>query len=118
MKNILILAVVAADIFKANPNLDRFHQTADGQAFYNDSDARLHAKSLKDKTVKVVNKGDAAAAPAEDKKAAKPEPAVDVIAAIEAAEDIAALEQYKGDTRTTVVAAFNKKTEELTKPAE
>lgn len=117
MKNILILAVVAADIFKDNPALERFHQTSDGTPFFNDGDARNHAKTLKDKTVKVVNKSDVAAAPAEDKKA-KPALAADVIAAIEAAEDLAALEQYKDDTRPTVVAAFNKKTEELTKPAE
>lgn len=117
MKNILILAVVAADIFKANPALEKFHQTSDGQAFYNDSDARLHAKTLKDKTVKVVNKGDAQATAAEDKKV-KPASATDVIAAIEAAETLEALEAYKGDTRATVVAAFEKKTAELTKPAE
>lgn len=42
------------EIFKTNPNLKEVHITSDGQAFYNDSDAKLHAKSLKDKSVELI----------------------------------------------------------------
>ena len=42
------------EIFKTNPNLKEVHMTSDGQAFYNDNDAKLHAKSLEDKNVELV----------------------------------------------------------------
>lgn len=42
------------EIFKTNPNLKEVHMTSDGQAFYNDNDAKLHAKSLEDKKVELV----------------------------------------------------------------
>ena len=42
------------EIFKSNPNLKQVHMTSDGQAFYNDNDAKLHAKSLEDKKVELV----------------------------------------------------------------
>lgn len=42
------------EIFKTNPHLKQVHMTSDGEAFYNDNDARMHAKSLKDKTVECV----------------------------------------------------------------
>jgi len=108
LKNILILAVIAADIFKANPNLETYHETSDGEAFFNDSDARNHAKTLKDRTVKEVKKGDV--------KKALPK-AIEAVAAIEAATTIEDLEAFKEDTRASVVAALAKRTTELT-PAE
>jgi hypothetical protein len=42
------------EIFETNPNLKKVHMTSDGQSFYNDSDARMHAKSLEDKKVELV----------------------------------------------------------------
>lgn len=42
------------EIFKTNPNLKEVHMTSDGQAFYNDNDAKMHAKSLEDKKVELV----------------------------------------------------------------
>jgi hypothetical protein len=42
------------NIFETNPNLKEVHMTSDGESFYNDNDAKLHAKSLKDKTVELV----------------------------------------------------------------
>lgn len=42
------------DIFITNPSLKEVHMTSDGQSFYNDNDAKMHAKSLKDKIVELV----------------------------------------------------------------
>lgn len=39
------------EIFKANPNMDCFFETTDGNAFYTESAAKNHAKTLKDKKV-------------------------------------------------------------------
>lgn len=41
-------------IFESNPNLKEVHMTSDGQCFYNDNDAKLHAKALEDKAVELV----------------------------------------------------------------
>lgn len=41
-------------IFQSNPTLKEVHITSDGEAFYNDTDAKAHAKTLKDKLVKLV----------------------------------------------------------------
>lgn len=42
------------EIFENNPQLKEVHVTADGQCFYNDGDAKNHAKSLQDKKVELV----------------------------------------------------------------
>ena len=42
------------EIFKSNPNLKEVHMTSDGQCFYNDNDAKMHAKTLEDKAVELV----------------------------------------------------------------
>ena len=41
-------------IFKIRPNLDHYYKTSDGQAFFNESDAKMHAKTLKNKKVDKV----------------------------------------------------------------
>ena len=41
-------------IFESNPQLKQVHVTADGECFYNDGDAKMHAKSLEDKKVELV----------------------------------------------------------------
>ena len=38
--------------FKGNKNIEVLHQTADGQCFVKESDAKAHSQTLKDKTVK------------------------------------------------------------------
>lgn len=43
-------------IFKAHPSLEVYYKTADGQPFYKEHDAKNHAKTLTDKTVKKVEK--------------------------------------------------------------
>ena len=42
------------EIFKQHPNLEKVYVTSDGTAFYQENDAKNHAKSLKDKTVEIV----------------------------------------------------------------
>lgn len=41
-------------IFKSNPNLKKAYITADDTAFYQEGDAKTHAKTLSDKTVETV----------------------------------------------------------------
>ena len=44
-------------VFKKHPNLSKYYETSDGTPFFRDHDAKNHAKSLKDKTVKTVERG-------------------------------------------------------------
>lgn len=46
------------EIFKANPQLDCYFETTDGECFFTDNAAKDHAKSLADKTVKTHHKSD------------------------------------------------------------
>lgn len=41
-------------IFETHPNLEKVYVTSDETAFYQETDAKNHAKSLKDKAVEVV----------------------------------------------------------------
>jgi hypothetical protein len=43
-------------VFSRNPKLDVYFRTSDGVAFFTQNDARNHAKTLKDATVKKVTK--------------------------------------------------------------
>jgi len=42
------------NIFENHPNLEKCFSTSDGEHFYNENDAKNHAKSLEDKTVEPV----------------------------------------------------------------
>ncbi len=44
------------NIFEQHPNLKQYFKTADGQAFYEHSDAKLHARTLEDKSIETVEK--------------------------------------------------------------
>ena len=46
------------EIFKANPQLDCYFETTDGECFFTDNAAKDHAKSLAVKTVKTHHKSD------------------------------------------------------------
>ena len=41
-------------VFEQNPKLEKYYGTSDGEAFYNENDAKNHAKNLEDKTVETV----------------------------------------------------------------
>lgn len=55
-------------IFKNNPELKEFYQTSDGQAFFTENAAKLHAKTLKNKSVFLVEKSAKTAAQVESVK--------------------------------------------------
>lgn len=42
------------EIFEQHPNLEKVFVTTDGQAFYNENDAKNYAKNLEDKAVETV----------------------------------------------------------------
>ncbi|WP_395049404.1 hypothetical protein [Flavobacterium sp.] len=41
-------------VFEQNPTLEKYYGTTDGEAFYNENDAKNHAKKLEVKTVETV----------------------------------------------------------------
>lgn len=43
-------------IFKLHPNLEFYYKTADGQTFYTHEDAKQHARKLKNKEIKKVER--------------------------------------------------------------
>lgn len=43
-----------SDVFKNNPKLEKYYGTSDGESFYNENDAKNHAKNLEVKTVETV----------------------------------------------------------------
>lgn len=45
-------------VFKNHPHLKQYHETSDGVKFHTEDTARAHAKSLKDKKVKKVERSD------------------------------------------------------------
>jgi hypothetical protein len=46
------------EIFKANPQLDCYFETVDGECFFTDNAAKNHAGSLAEKTLKTHHKSD------------------------------------------------------------
>ncbi len=42
------------EVFEQNPNLEKYYGTSDGEAFYNENDAKNYAKNLDDKAVEMV----------------------------------------------------------------
>lgn len=47
---------IAQGLFATNKTLNEVHITSDGTAFYSVSDAKNHARTLKDKTVETVKR--------------------------------------------------------------
>lgn len=45
-------------IFEKNPHLKEYFKTSDGKSFYSENGATNHAKTLEDKTVTPVKRGD------------------------------------------------------------
>lgn len=116
-------------IFKVHPHLEKVYVTSDGQKFYQENDAKNHGKTLKDKTVEPVY-NQSKLEKAEDvniedtgasKEVIKDTPKEDwkvVLGKIEKAETLEELDQFKADTRPSVVKALAAKKEELSKPAQ
>lgn len=76
-------AKVAAEVLKANPDINEVHVTSDGTAFYTRNDAQNHANTLKNREVYSHKRESAAArakkddAPAPAATPAAPAPEVD-----------------------------------------
>jgi len=45
---------MSKSIFEANPNLKKYFKTSDGESFYKEGDANLHAKGLENRKVTPV----------------------------------------------------------------
>lgn len=115
-----------------NKSLKSVFVTSDNIPFARENDAKNHEKSLESdgKVIEVTRseieslKEPSAPASTEggeggDSTASKPAKAADLIASIESAETVEAVDKILGeDSRVTVVAAANKRKEELTAGSE
>ncbi|NIJ45057.1 hypothetical protein FHR24_001496 [Wenyingzhuangia heitensis] len=100
------------EVFQEHKNLKEYHETSDGNKFFDALMAKNHAKGLKVKEVKSYKR--------EDHKPKKKEKVVklsaeDRIKAVEVLETIEAVEDaLKDETAKTVLTAGEKRIEELT----
>ena len=102
------------DIFNNYPTLQVYYKTTDGQAFFQESDAKNHAKTLENKKVEPVER------PFEELEGKTTKEvreyainAKDSIALIKEATTVEALEVFADDERKSVVEAYAKKFAEL-----
>ncbi|MDH1880934.1 hypothetical protein [Empedobacter sp. GD03797] len=105
---------MSQDIFKKYEALQVYYKTADGQPFFQESDARNHAKTLDNKKVETVER------PIEEIEGKTTKEvreyainAKDSIALIKEATTVEALEVFADDERKSVVEAYAKKFAEL-----
>lgn len=100
-------------VFNANPKLEQYFKTADGNAFFTEHDAKNHATSLKSKKVEKVERPfveeNTKATPV--KKDLTPMAKAKLrIVAIEKMETVADIEKaLKGETASTVIKAGESK---------
>ncbi|NJB83620.1 hypothetical protein [Wenyingzhuangia aestuarii] len=100
------------EVFQEHKNLKEYHETSDGNRFFDVLVAKNHAKGLKEKEVKSYKR--------EDHKPEKKEKEVKLTAedrakAVEVLETIEAVEDaLKDEKAKTVLAAGAKRIEELT----
>ena len=91
--------------FQKFPNATKVFETPDGQVFLNENRANLHAGPKG--VVKTHSKSDVA------EKVEKKITAVEAIDKINEAETVEDLKPFEGDTRKTVIEAYNEKLEAL-----
>ena len=91
-------------VFADNKNLKEFHQTSDGNKFYDPLVAKSHAKGLKDKTVTPFLRKDHVG---KKKQKEVKLSAEDRIKAVQVLETVEAVEAYvaKEDAKTVLAAA-------------
>lgn len=63
------------NVFKTHPMLKSYHKTSDGTAFFQETDAKNHAKSLEDKTIEKVFNPELIEVEVEEVSVQKPEAA-------------------------------------------
>lgn len=100
------------EIFKNHPELEKYYETSDGTAFYNESNARNHARTLEDKTVKAVNRETEKKEPVKKEqkdKGEKPSPFAAAKLRIEAINELNTVEEVEQalseETAKTVLKA-------------
>lgn len=95
--------------FKKHPKLERYFKTSDGTKFYNDHDAKTHARNLKDKNVEEVKNTFSNKSEGEGAADTKTNPMVEAkkrAEAIAKLETIEAVEKaLKGETAKSVKTA-------------
>ena len=96
------------EVFKTYPKVDEFFETSDEQKFFNESDAKNHARKLKDKHISKLERGVEMA-----KQSSKPsaEERIEAIGKLETVE--AVNEALKGETAKTVKQAGEDRIAEL-----
>lgn len=99
-------------VFQEHPELNVYYKTSDGEKFYLEHNAKLHAKGLQDKTVTPVERG-AAVSPEADGQDERLDyrEAIKQIKAAESLEDLASFEDYP---QKSVQEALAAKVQELT----
>lgn len=109
-------------LFALYPNLSEYFETSDGQQFFKEDPAKVHGRTLKDKSVKTVERPAESDEPVDLKgtegEIESPEPAKDLIAKVpsmdlETAQKALENENELEFPRKTVQAALNKKISEL-----
>lgn len=108
-----------SDLFNQYPKMSEYFQTSDGQKFFKEDTAKLHAKSLEDKNIKKVERPSKSKATVQDET--KTETAKDIVAKsaemdLATAQDYLATEEALEAPRKTVVEALQKRIAELQNP--
>jgi hypothetical protein len=98
-------------IFDANPSLKKYFKTSDGEPFYKEGDANLHAKSLEDRKVTPVFRP--VEEPENDVELPKYNELMKAIKEAATAEAVDAL-IVEGESRKTVLEASAKRKTDLT----
>ncbi|MAX81745.1 MAG: hypothetical protein CL843_16405 [Crocinitomicaceae bacterium] len=100
------MSKIVEKVFKSHPNAKKVFTTSDGMPFVNEHNAKLHSKTLKDKTVKTHER---------PKEESEKVTAKELIDQIEAAKTVAEIDALvpEGEKRSTVLAAVEKAKKEL-----
>ena len=107
------------NIFKQYPNMSEYYETSDGQKFFKEDPAKVHARSLKDSKVKIVSRSEQT----EDTEDTKTETVKDILARL-VEMDLETVQRYldseneKETPRKTVTDALEKRITELQNPAQ
>lgn len=108
-----------SELFKQYPNLSEYFETSDGEKFFKEDPAKVHGRTLKDKSVKTVSR------PVENEESEelKPDTVKQILATLanmdlETVQKFLTAENEKETPRKTVTDALEKRITELEKPAE
>jgi len=102
-----------SNLFEQYPKMSEYFETSDGEKFFKEDTAKLHAKSLEDKNVKTVSR------PTESPKATTAEAILKLVDEmdLETANDYLSAENALAKPRKSVVDALKAQIAELENPA-